>query len=255
MLLDYWDWNKLNLSAREVELARDSYENCIAALDREIGALLEELDRRGVLKDTHVIITSDHGEQFGEHGVFNHGYSVYSQEVRVPLLLISPKVQPGQVCSEPVSLRDLPATVIDLVNSGVSSAFPGRSLMEHLKQSGGANGPRSSMALSEVDIPLSVPPERGKGNGQGGFTVSLAKGGFHYIVGVLGGKEEVYDLATDPTERSDLMKASKQLPRLGQFRSGMRQLIEENREAVGTARAYMDSLRRLLDAMNAGPAN
>jgi arylsulfatase A-like enzyme len=207
-----------------------------------------------VLKDTHVIITSDHGEQFGEHGVFNHGYSVYSQEVHVPLLVISPRAQPGRVCSEPVSLRDLPATVIDLLGSGVSSAFPGRSLAEQWKQSVGADGPRGSMALSEVDIPQSVPPERGKGNGQGGFTIALADKGFHYIAGVRGGTEEVYDLATDPLERSDLMKAPKQLPRLGEFRSGMRQLILENREAGGTARAYMDSLQRLLDAMNSGPS-
>ncbi len=85
MLLEYWDRDKLKLSERDVELARDSYDNCIAALDRQVGSLLDELERRGVLRDTLVIITSDHGEQFGEHGVFNHGFSLYAPRSPCPL--------------------------------------------------------------------------------------------------------------------------------------------------------------------------
>jgi arylsulfatase A-like enzyme len=250
MLLDYWDWNKLSLTARDVELARDSYENCIAALDREIGSLLDELDRRDMLKDTHIIITSDHGEQFGEHGVFNHGYSVYSQEVHVPLIVISPEAQPGQVCGEPVSLRDIPATVVDLVGLGNASPFPGRSLALRWKKPEVSYRPRGSMAISEVDIPLSVPPERGKASGPGGFTVSLADAGLHYVLGA-SPREELYDLAADPKERNDLMKAPAQDSRLGQFRSAIRQLILENRDARGTVRSYMERLARQLDAMNA----
>ena len=253
MLLDYWDWNKLKLTARDVELARDSYENCIAALDREIGALLDELERRGLLKDTHVVITSDHGEQFGEHGVFNHGYSVYSQEVHVPLVLISPAAKPAQVCDEPVTLRDLPATVIDLMGLGLASTLPGRSLAEHWKSSGGKDRPRSSMALSEVDIPQIVPPERGTATHPGGFTLSLAAEGYHYFLG-MSPREELYDLAADPKERLDLVKAPEQLPRLGRFRSAVRGLIRDNRDARGTVRSYMAPLERLLDAMNAGTA-
>jgi arylsulfatase A-like enzyme len=253
MLLDYWDWNKLSLSAQDVELARDSYENCIAALDREIGSLLDELDRRGVLNDTHVIITSDHGEQFGEHGVFNHGYSVYSQEVHVPLLLISPAVPPGGACKDPVSLRDLPATVTDLVGLRVASPFPGRSLAEHLKQAAGTNGPRSSMVLSEVDIPQSVPPERGSATNHRGFTVAVAAEGLHYLLDAQA-TEELFDLGADPKERSDLMKAPDRNLRLGRFRSAIRQLVLDNRDAIGTVRAYMEPLRRLLDSMNVGPS-
>ena len=78
-----------------------------------------------MLRDTLVIITSDHGEQFGEHGVFNHGFSLYAQEVHVPLLIISPAAPPGCTVSEPVSLRDLPATVVDLLGLGAGSPFPG----------------------------------------------------------------------------------------------------------------------------------
>ena len=138
MLLDYWDRDKLKVGAREVQLARDSYDNCIAALDRRIGSLLDDLDRRGVLRDTLVIITSDHGEQFGEHGVFNHGFSLYAHEVHVPLLIIAPTGPAGRTVSQPVSLSDLPATVVDLLELGEGSPFPGRSLAECWRPTSGA---------------------------------------------------------------------------------------------------------------------
>jgi arylsulfatase A-like enzyme len=85
-------WRQLR--GRSRQLARDSYDNCISVLDRRFGSLIDELERRGVLRDTFVIITSDHREQFGEHGVFNHRYSLYAHEVHVPLLIISPSAPP-----------------------------------------------------------------------------------------------------------------------------------------------------------------
>ena len=93
MLLEYWNRDKLTLTERDVAMALDAYDDCIAALDRQVGALLDELDRRGVLRDTIVMITADHGEQFGEHGVFNHGFSLYAQEAHVPLVIISSGVR------------------------------------------------------------------------------------------------------------------------------------------------------------------
>src|SRR3979411_2606482 len=109
MLMDYWDLDKTKLGARDVALARDSYDDCIAYLDRQVGSLLDELDRRGVLRDTLVIITSDHGEEFGEHGVFNHGYSLYLAEIHVPLVILSAAAPASRSVAQPVSLRDLPA--------------------------------------------------------------------------------------------------------------------------------------------------
>jgi hypothetical protein len=65
--------------------------------------------------------------------------------------------------------------------------------------------------------------------------------------------EELYDLNADPKEFSDLIKARAQELRLGRFRSAIRQLVLDNRDAKGTVRTYMESLRRSLDSMNAGP--
>ena len=76
-----------------------------------------------------MIVTADHGEELGEHGLFEHGESLYRPEIRVPLLIVSPPADrsPG-VVREAVSLRDLPATIVDLVGLAAGAPFPGRSL-------------------------------------------------------------------------------------------------------------------------------
>ena len=92
-------------------------------------------------KNTLVIITSDHGEEFGEHGVFDHGYSLYLDEVHVPLVILAATAPAGRVVAEPVSLRDLPATVVDLLGLAADSPFPGRSLAAHWRVPPGAPAP------------------------------------------------------------------------------------------------------------------
>ena len=113
------DWQKLDkdsLSPTDIQLARDAYDDCIASLDHDLGRLIAELQTRGLLEKTLLILTADHGEQFGEHGKFGHGLSLYEPEVHVPMLMISPgRVPRGRVVREAVSLRDVPATVVDLL--------------------------------------------------------------------------------------------------------------------------------------------
>ena len=65
-------------------MARDCYDDCIAFLDDQLGELLDELHRQGLLDNTLVIITSDHGEAFGEHRFFGHGNAVYLDEIGGP---------------------------------------------------------------------------------------------------------------------------------------------------------------------------
>ena len=117
-------------------MARDCYDACIAYLDEQLGRLLGELGRRGLLAETDVIITSDHGEAFGDHGIMGHSYSVNLDEIGVPLVILSPGAPPGQVLS-PVSLRDLPATVVDRLGLAEGSPFPGRSLAAYWRSSRG----------------------------------------------------------------------------------------------------------------------
>jgi hypothetical protein len=77
MIKTWWDLDKRGISAHDVALARDAYDRCIAYLDGQLGRLFQELAERGILEDTLVIVTADHGEHFGERQIFGHGCSLY----------------------------------------------------------------------------------------------------------------------------------------------------------------------------------
>ena len=127
-LFDYRDVDKDRKQVRNILMARDCYDDCIAFLDGQLGRLLEALGSRGLLDNTLVIITGDHGESFGDHSVFRHGSALYLDQISVPLVFLSPDAPAGRTVTTPVSLRDLPATVVDRLGLSAGSPFPGRSL-------------------------------------------------------------------------------------------------------------------------------
>ena len=90
LLVEHWTKvDRTKLSPYYRTLARDCYDNCILYIDGQFDLLLQELDRRGLLDQTLLMITSDHGEGLGEHDLFDHGESLYSTEIHVPLLILS----------------------------------------------------------------------------------------------------------------------------------------------------------------------
>ena len=129
------------MPVRDILMARDCYDDCIAFLDEQLGKLLDELQRQGLLDNTLVIITSDHGEAFGDHRLFGHGNSVYLDEIGVPLVILSPGAPAGRVVVAPVSLRDLPATVLDQLGLADGSPFPGHSLAAYWRRHAGTETP------------------------------------------------------------------------------------------------------------------
>ena len=141
VLVDFVGMNKNLITKRNFLLARDCYHDCIAYLDEQLGRLLHELQNEGLLENTDVIITSDHGEEFGEHSFFGHAYNTNLDAIGVPLVIVSPRAPTGRVVYDPVSLRDLPATVVDLLDIADGSPFPGRSLTGSI----GSSAPRPSL--------------------------------------------------------------------------------------------------------------
>src|SRR5262249_43123739 len=161
LIQHWWDLDKTTVSPKGVAFAVDAYDDCIADLDEQLGKLVDELERRGVLEQTWLIITSDHGESFGEHaGVFCHGTSLYETELHVPLLVIPPAGgTTKQAITEPVSLRDLAATIVDVVGLDPGARLPGVSLAQFWKQPlpvAPLQPPSTSPTLAEVvpDNPL-----------------------------------------------------------------------------------------------------
>jgi arylsulfatase A-like enzyme len=130
-LIRRWgDLDKVRLASQDLPVVVDAYDDCIADLDEQLGKLLDRLRRQGILDKTWLMIASDHGESFGEHtGVFCHGTSLYQTEVHVPLLIVPPGgCATRRVVKETVSLRDLAATIVDVLDLANGSPFPGDSL-------------------------------------------------------------------------------------------------------------------------------
>ena len=92
------------------------YDAEIRYMDDHIGGLLAWMDRRGMLDDTLIIFTADHGESLGEHGYLCfHGESTGDAEARVPLIVRHPDLPSGQVVSQPVELIDVAPTVLGML--------------------------------------------------------------------------------------------------------------------------------------------
>ena len=92
---------------------RDLYDGQIRFVDESISALLQGLKLLGRLDNTVFIITSDHGEEFWEHGSTEHGHSLYNELLQVPLIIAGSPIGPRRI-AEPVSLIDVMPTLLDL---------------------------------------------------------------------------------------------------------------------------------------------
>lgn len=113
--------------ARELaRTAHELYRRDLAALDRALARLFERLDRDRERFETHVLLTADHGESFGERGCLGHGKRLVPEQVRVPLVIVSPRVASG-VRSDAAGSVDVAATILALAGLD-PGAGPGRDL-------------------------------------------------------------------------------------------------------------------------------
>jgi arylsulfatase A-like enzyme len=210
------------VTKEEIQTELDSYDGCLAYLDARLGELFAELKRRDLDKNTIVIVTADHGEAFGEHDLFGHGNSLYLATLQVPLIIYAPgRVPAGRRISEAVSLRDIPATVMNLVG-GDTNSFPGRSMVKFWSHEGATQS--AEAIISELspgrfkDGPSYYPAT------QGGLR-SLLTDEWHLIVSD-SGKSELYAWKRDPREENDLAKTE-----AGQV--VVRELLERLNSQVG----------------------
>ena len=231
-ILQDWDNRpKQNVPENELTLVSDAYDDCIAYLDSQIGKLIDELERRGVLDNTLVIITSDHGEELGEHRLYGHARSLYSQEVHVPLMILAPgDGAAGRIVADPVSLRDLPATIVDLLGASGDSPFPGSSLARYWKPGPGQHDPSTPAVLSEVALRDKVSKNENRAPAWRGPMMSIVAHGKTYIRNA-DGREELYDILSDPADSRDLVGSTDSTDSLARLRDTLQALLakEERR--------------------------
>jgi arylsulfatase A-like enzyme len=261
-VLERWiDLNKLELPRHFQTLARDAYDNCLAYLDEQLGVLFDELQRRGELDRTWVIVTSDHGEGLGEHDLFDHGESLYRTEINVPLMIVPPApVRTRRVVKELVSLRNLPATIVEVVGLGADSPFLGPALASLWRSSsesvpeGASSGGRGSVraagegsdgaapshfrnrlsedpgrtvvadVISELTGPNPSHPNEDRSPARRGPLVSLADGDYVYIRNEGDGVEELFNVRDDPGELHNQARNEALRPVLERFRERVKPL-------------------------------
>ncbi len=187
-------------TAEAIQTELDAYDESIAYLDSRIGELLDTLERHGHLRNTIVVITSDHGEEFGEHGAMAHGHDLYRPSVHVPLILLYPaRIPPEGSVSAPVSQRDVPATIMDLLGDDAGQ-FPGRSLTRLWNGTADSSATASDTLRSELQYAHNLPDRYAVSKGD---MEAVVFGGLRYIRNG-DGTEELYDFHRDPWERRNL---------------------------------------------------
>jgi choline-sulfatase len=177
--IDAEDWNYI----------KALYEAEVTYHDSHLGKFLEKLDEIGLLDETLLIVTNDHGEELRDHGKLGHGHSLYDELVRAPLMIRYPALfRGGQRVRDPVENVDLFPTVLEALGMEPVSDIDGVSLLPMLE---GKPPAVPSYAISEF---------------RGGFR-SVRVGRWKMIAG-LDGQRRLFDLEVDPGEQTDQVRRS-----------------------------------------------
>jgi arylsulfatase len=189
---DLWQGD---LGAGKVRQARQGYYGNVSFIDEQIGRMLEVLEKRGLLENTLILYTADHGDMTGDHHLWRKTYA-YEASARIPMLIrwgdgiLS--AQRGQVLSQPVELRDLLPTYLDAAGVPFDPEwFDGRSLLDLVR--GKTDGWREWIDLEHATC---YAPENN--------WTGLTDGRIKYVYYAPDGRQQLFDLQQDPGETRDL---------------------------------------------------
>jgi arylsulfatase A-like enzyme len=178
------------------------YDGAVRYVDQSTQDILVQLNERGLLQNTIVVFTSDHGQELGEHGMYGHEKSLFRQELQVPLIISKPGLVPASVrVSTPVSPSEIPATILDLVDSGQMQAdkqsLPGQSLAALWRSGEPVSGwPEPLSELARIHGFDKAAPN------YNAPAWSIVTPEWHYIYQQ--GKDLLFDWKADPDETHDL---------------------------------------------------
>ncbi len=161
------------------------YDGEIAYTDQQFGRFMSELAKMGLDDSTVVVITADHGEEFNDHGGFEHGHTVYDELLHVPLIMRFPSRMKPATVSAVARHIDIAPTFCDLAGIDIPPTFQGESLLGVIS----ATSRRGSATMAETEF-------------WGDLLVAWRNEGYKVIRKP--GTAELYDVATDPKERENL---------------------------------------------------
>lgn len=177
-----------------IEVVSDLYDGNLAYVDAHVGTLVDSLRTEGLLEKTIIVLISDHGEAFWEHGRRGHGHAPYEELVHVPFLVYLPTVPElaGTRVAEPVELVDLMPTLLELMGVPAESLdLVGRSLVDAMLAGRGDPDRAIHSRSNRTTKPV----------------YSIRLGSWKWLFHVESGDQELYDLRADPGEQVDLVAA------------------------------------------------
>ncbi len=203
----------------------------LLAVDDSLGRIVASLEKKGVLDDTMVVFTSDHGYFYGEHGLNEERRLAYEETIRIPLLVRYPALaKPGSVLPEMALTVDLAPTLLEAAGLPPAAAIQGRSLVPVLKQE--AREWRTSF-LIEYFTDTVFPRIRNMGY------VAVRNGRHKYInYRELPGMDELYDLDADPFEETNLIGRPEARDTLPRMQAELKRLLEQTRYPVTGGKEY-----------------
>ncbi len=193
------------------------YYGNVTLVDDQIGTILDVLERKGLLDETMVAFTSDHGDHLGDHRLMHKsGVTFYDVSVRVPYLIRYPARFPqGAVCEALVESIDLPATFLDVAGVEIPRTMQGRSLV------GLAEGRIEDWrddAFSEIDLHLNPKMHGPSDPGSRDYVAMICTREWKYVHFPNLGIGELYDLVNDPHELTNLFYEPAYAPKVAEMR-------------------------------------
>ena len=177
--------------------ALNRYLNSVAWTDQVIGNLAGALKRAGLAENTLLVITGDHGEAFQEHGQSVHNFSVYNEEVRIPLMFVNERLIPRRMDVDTLARQiDIAPSLLDLLDVDAPPAWQGTSLFA-------AERPTRAYLFSIA----------------GDFRLGLAEGDFVYMEDYSRNRHELYNITTDFGEHNDLSAQTDYTPLMERART------------------------------------
>jgi arylsulfatase A-like enzyme len=224
-----WDWF-IHLTPEQRQGEMDAYDGAIQFADVQLNDLFRELARRGLDKNTLVVITSDHGEAFNEHGLMDHMNALYRELIHVPLIFWMPgKVPAGVRIATPISTVSLPATLLSIAgqrNPGVA----GSSLAGFWSSAPPADAMTVVSELAGMKLTPVFP------NYYGALT-SLTTPQWHYIAGGKAG-EELFPCCANAREIEEMTHTPEGSKAAGHLREELKNFTGENARSSRPAQTY-----------------
>ncbi|HQP43668.1 MAG TPA: sulfatase [Thermoanaerobaculales bacterium] len=180
----------------------DRYDTEVAAVDFEIGRLLDWVERRIEADRVLVVFASDHGESLGEHGDWGHGRNLYEPGLRIPLSFTWVGTVEQRVVDAPAQIVDIPVTVLDLIGLPSPPSFRGVSLAASLR---GRGRPAATAACYQAHRgAVKGDSESDRARSKGLLEVGTINGDRKEVLRIPGNERRLFDLDADPGELHNL---------------------------------------------------